>query len=266
MIDTHTHIYLSDFAEEHPTAVADRALEAGVELMILPNIDVGSITPLLRLRELRPEITRAAMGLHPTELGDDFRANLREIERELDCGEYIAIGEVGIDLYWDKSRLSDQKEAFCTQLRWAKECNLPVIIHSRDAFPETVECLEAEKMQEHPVVFHSFTGNEEDFSFLHRHIPGAYFGINGVVTYKSARGLRSTLPLIPADRLLLETDSPYLAPVPHRGKRNESSYLPEVCRMVASVLGRSEAETEALTSANARRLFRLDPPPAANLT
>lgn len=257
MIDTHTHLYVPEFSDCGGAAAVDRALESGVEAMILPNIDVDSIEALRSLHASRPDSTYMAMGLHPTELGDDLSASLSRIEEELFRGGYIAVGEVGIDLHWDTSRLSEQKEAFRTQLRWARRLGLPVIIHSRDAFRDTSECLRAEGMGLHPLVLHSFTGGVDDVRFMRRSVPDAYFGINGVVTYKNAASVREAVVEIGLDRILLETDSPYLAPVPYRGKRNESSYLGAICSRIAETLGVSAAEVEAATDANARALFGL---------
>ena len=240
LIDTHTHLYLPEFlaedgSEEKPDAV-DRALGAGVGHMIFPNVDLTTIAPMKRLASAHPECVSMAMGLHPTEVADDWREALSIVSEELRAGGYIAVGEVGIDLYWD-----------------ATGRGLPVIIHCRNALDETLEVL-----QGHPAVravMHSFGGTPEEARRI-LEAGSYYFGINGILTFK-----RSTLPEaikeIPADRLLLETDAPYLAPVPMRGRRNESAYLVHTAARMAEILGKSPGEIAESTSANAERLFRI---------
>ena len=259
MIDTHTHLYDRAFAAGCTDPMAgccdavDRAVAAGVNMMVLPNVDLESIGPLKALRALRPEVTAAAMGLHPTELGTDWRATLDIIEAELRRGGYCAIGEVGIDLYWDRTYEREQMLAFDAQLALAEEMSLPVIIHCREGLDRTLEVLQGHRGVS--AVFHSFGGPVTDAERI-MSAGDYYFGINGIVTFKNS-GLKSVIPALPSDRILTETDSPYLAPVPHRGKRNESSYIPLIVSAIAEATGKSEAEIGTITTANAQKFFSL---------
>lgn len=254
MIDTHTHIYDSAFdTDGGATAAVDRAVAHGVDMMILPNVDLASVGPIKALHSQRPDATAMAMGLHPTELGEDWRATLAPIEAELRKGACCAVGEVGIDLYWDRSRQREQALAFEAQLTIARELALPVIIHCREGLDLALEVLQG--FADIPAVFHSFGGSVADAERILA-AGDYYFGINGIVTFKNS-GLRATLPAIPSDRLLTETDSPYLAPVPHRGRRNESAYIPLIVSTIAESIGKSAEEVAALTVKNAKKLFSL---------
>lgn len=268
MIDTHTHLYMDAFRKEEPegcAAAVDRAVAAGVELMVLPAVDRESAAEVAELHAARPVRTRTAMGLHPTEVGEDWREELDDITAILEPTMPVAVGEVGIDLYWDDSNLRLQKEAFTAQLLLAARLSLPVIIHCRDGVEECCECIEAAKAQLRaesvgvelpPLVFHSFTGSPDDVRRI-RQTCDPYFGINGVVTFKNSGRLPEAVKEIGIDRLLLETDSPYLAPVPKRGRRNESSYLTYINIKVADILGLAPEETDRLTSRNAKDFFRI---------
>ncbi len=272
MIDTHTHLYMDSFSKEDPkedsgedsggcAAAVDRGVEAGVELMVLPAVDRESAAEVAALHAVRPERTRTAMGLHPTEVGEDWREELDDIVATLTPTSPVAIGEVGIDLYWDDSNLSLQKEAFIAQILLAAKLDLPVIIHCRDGVEVCCECIEAAKAQIEggmlpPLVFHSFTGSPADVKRI-RKVCDPYFGINGVVTFKNAGSLPDAVKEIGIDRLLLETDSPYLAPVPKRGRRNESSFLPYINMKVADILSLSPQETDEATTRNAKAFFRI---------
>ena len=250
LIDTHTHLYLPEFEDGGKEAVT-RAMEAGVEHLVFPNVNEETVEPMRRLAAQFPENVSMAMGLHPTELGDDWQASLARIMKEAKKEEYVAIGEVGMDLYWDKSREQEQMQVFDAQLSLAEELSLPVIIHCREAQPQTLEVL-----QGHPgvrAVFHSFGGTIEDVSEI-RKVGDFYFGINGIVTFKNCN-VRDSLPEITLSRVVLETDSPYLAPVPKRGKRNESAYLPHVAAHIATHLSLPVEEVAAATTANAFALF-----------
>lgn len=253
LIDTHTHLYLPEFDDDRDLAV-NRALEAGVSTMILPNVDLSTIAPMKQLAGLYPDSMRMAMGLHPTEIGLSWRDDLAAIEAEFEKGGYIAIGEIGIDLYWDKTHESRQMQAFEHQVARAVEADLPVIIHCREGLSQVLEVLSGFGDKVHGV-FHSFGGSTADVDRIRR-IGDFYFGINGIVTFKNS-SLRNVLPAIGADRVLLETDAPYLSPVPHRGKRNETAHLVHTAAAVADGLGLgSDALAEATTS-NARTLFNL---------
>lgn len=254
IIDTHTHLYLPEF--ESPEAAVERAVDAGVGHMVFPNVDVGTIAPMLALHERFPVNTSVAMGLHPTEVDDAWAADLARIESALDSrNDFVAIGEIGIDLYWDKTYRKQQREVFARQVEWATARDLPVIIHCRDGLDDVLDVLSSAGRVPRGV-FHSFGGNAEDVGRIRR-IGDFYFGINGIVTFKNSR-LREVLPVIGADRLLLETDAPYLAPVPHRGKRNESAFIVHTAAYVADTLGVSLDEIADITTANACALFNLN--------
>lgn len=254
MIDTHTHIYFSDFNEDIDE-VMKRCKENGVSHLILPNVDEDTVSLVKDFHARYPHVTSMAMGLHPTEVKEGWEEVITRMEEDFQGNDYVAVGEVGMDLYWDSSNIEMQKEAFERQLRLAMKLQLPVIIHSRNAFEETMEVIEKVK-PDVPLIFHSFTGGIKDVRRI-RQGCDPYFGINGVVTYKNASELREALPEIGLKKILLETDSPYLTPVPHRGKRNDSSYLIHIRNKVAETLGATPEETEAVTDENARKIFRL---------
>lgn len=268
MLDTHTHLYMDAFSNDEPdgcTAAVDRAVEAGVEMMVLPAVDRESATEVAMLHNASPDRTRTAMGLHPTEVGEDWREELDDIMALLVPTSPVAIGEVGIDLYWDSSNLELQKEAFVAQILIAHKMGLPVIIHCRDGLEVCCECIRAAKSQIEaednggklpPLVFHSFTGSPEDVRRV-REFCDPWFGINGVVTFKNSGSLPDAVKEIGIDRILLETDSPYLAPVPKRGRRNESSFLPFINSKVAEILSLSPEETDEATTRNAKEFFRI---------
>ena len=258
IVDTHSHLYLPEFDDDDSGAlVVKRALDAGVGKIILPNVDLTTIGPLHKLCDRFPGNLYPAMGLHPTELGDDPEDRLSRIESLFTSPagrRYVAVGEIGMDLYWDKSREKEQAEAFRRQASLAVSLGLPVIIHCREALPQTLEVLGS--LPEVPRgVFHSFTGTDADVDAI-RAVGDFYFGINGIVTFKKST-LPATLPHIGIDRILLETDSPYLAPAPHRGKRNESAYIVNTADAVASALGMTREQVETITTANAINLFSL---------
>lgn len=253
LTDTHSHLYLDDFAPEK-TETVNRALEAGVGKLIFPNVDLTTIAQMRELHASFPDCTYMAMGLHPTEIGENWRDDLSTVGRELDsnAADYIAIGEIGIDLYWDKTYRSEQMEAFSIQVDWAVERNLPVIIHCREGLDEVLEVLSSKEVKPQ-AVFHSFGGTTDDVRRI-RETGDFYFGINGIVTFKNSK-LSEVLPAIGEERIVLETDAPYLAPVPYRGKRNESAYMVATAAKVADIFGKSQEEIAEITSANARRLF-----------
>ena len=252
MIDTHTHIYLEEFDDDRDEVVR-RAREAGVERVILPNVDLTTVPSMQDTHDRYPGYCRMAMGLHPTSVDADYREPLVQTHRLLLAGDYCAVGEIGLDLYWDKTFAREQEEAFAVQTGWAVELDLPVIIHCREAFAAMVALLQSGRVPSFRGVFHSFTGSADEVRTL-RASGDYYFGINGIVTFKNAH-LEEMVREVGIDRLLLETDAPYLAPVPYRGKRNEPSYLPRMAQRIADILGVTVAEVEAATTANAFRLF-----------
>lgn len=260
MVDTHTHIYMPDSFPDGGKTVVERAVDSGVGMMVLPGVDRESVEPMISLYEQFPHNTALAFGLHPTEVEEDWKTELREI---LDRGaEYpmVAIGETGIDLYWEKKYLHRQMDAFGEQIQIAAERGLPVIVHSRDALDETVEVIRNFGSNLPPIVFHSFTAGRKEAERLLENAPEAFFGINGVITFKNAEPLRDAIVNLDIDRIVTETDSPYLAPVPHRGKTNESDNIPYIVKKLAELKGMTEEEMAQATHSNAMRLYpRLAP-------
>lgn len=253
MTDTHTHLYMDNYVGEEVAAVR-RAMEAGVNRMVFPGVSPETYDAMMSLHTQFPENTRVALGLHPTELGEDYMQVLDDMEKKLATGGFAAIGEVGIDLHWDTSTAKAQKKAFARQLEWAKRYGLPVILHCRDGVDETLEVISEAGENLPPLIFHSFTSGVEDVRKI-RKVCDPYFGINGVVTFKNAKDLRAALPEIGIEKMVLETDAPYLAPTPHRGERNESAYIPLIRNQVAQTLDISPDEVEKITDNNAEKLF-----------
>lgn len=252
-IDTHTHLFEPEFAEDRE-AVVQRAVEAGVKTLCLPCITEASLSRMEEMCAGFPGICYPMIGLHPTELGDDYQAVLDRMYKELKGNDsYIAVGEVGLDLYWDVTRKNEQLDAFRQQIEWAAETGLPLAIHSRNAFDDLYKVMDDNRSKGLTGVFHCFSGDAEEARKL-LSFDGFYLGIGGVVTYRKST-LPSVLADVPLERVVLETDSPYLAPVPRRGKRNESSYIPFVAQKLAEIYGCSVDEVAAVTTDNARRLF-----------
>jgi len=252
-IDTHAHIYLSEF-DEDIDAVMSRALKGGVTRVLMPNIDSSTIEAMLALEKKYPTVCRSMIGLHPCSVNESFEQELGKIEKALAGGNFLAIGEIGTDLYWDKSFWEQQKIAFSEQVKLANKVDLPVAIHCRESIDETIELLEKMPISKHKGVFHCFTGTERQGRRIVE--MGYYLGIGGVSTFKSST-LREVLSYFSLENLLLETDSPYLAPVPHRGKRNEPSYLPSVAANLATIYSCSTDEVGEITTGNAKKLFSL---------
>ncbi len=250
-VDSHSHIYSADFSLDRDEVIT-RALEAGVERIVLPNIDSSSIKPLLDLSDTLPGLFFPLVGLHPTSVKEDFRKELQILEYWLGKRKFYGIGEIGIDLYWEKAFLDEQIEAFTTQVGWAKERNFPIVIHVRESFNEVMEQLRKVYTPELRGVFHSFTGNLEEAEQIIE--LGFKIGINGIITFKNS-GLSETIQKIDPQHLLIETDSPWLAPVPHRGKRNECSYILNVAEKIAELHHTSIQNIAAITSRNAKELF-----------
>lgn len=255
MIDTHTHLYTDEFAEDSDAAV-EKAITEGVKLMVFPNIDISSVAPMLALHHRHPDHTRVAVGLHPTEVKPTWRSDLDNIFHAFKGAVPVAIGEIGIDLYWDRTLRREQRDVFAAQIEIAKEHGLPIIIHCREALDDILDVLQAAGATLPETVFHSFTGSVADVAKI-RKVTDPMFGINGVVTFKNARELQEAIPAIGPDRIMLETDSPYLAPVPMRGKRNESAYLTYVLRKVSELLELEPETVEKATDRNATSFFNL---------
>ena len=253
-IDTHSHLYDEAFTSEEDLAVA-RAAEARVTKMILPDIDSTSRNAMFSLAERHPDILFPTLGLHPTSVASNWRDEMDEVEKALPEHRIWAIGEIGIDCYWSKEFLEQQKEVFRLQLEIAHRNSLPVIIHSRESTELIINILKEHKHLELQGIFHAYSGSAETFRELQK-TGDWYIGIGGVLTYKKAT-IAETVKSIPLERIVLETDSPYLTPVPHRGKRNESSYIPHIAEKLALQKNISIAEVAQTTTENAKRLFRL---------
>jgi len=251
MIDTHTHIYLDRFKEDIDL-ILKRAAAVGVERFYLPNIDKESIADLKALAAEHPQIY-PMMGLHPSHVKEDWQEQLAAVWEELDGQtKYFAVGEIGIDLYWDKTFITEQQEAFRRQIRKAKEMHLPIVIHCRDAFEETFEVLEAEADEQLFGIFHCFTGNLEQ---AQRALAlNLKLGIGGVVTFKNG-GLDKVVAELKTEDLVLETDAPFLAPAPFRGKRNEPAYLEQIAQKIAEIHQISKEEVARITTENALKIF-----------
>lgn len=254
MIDTHTHLYSEEFDQDRKETI-ERALNKGVYKFFLPAIDSETHEKMLALESEFPNQIYSMMGLHPCYVKPETWENeLIIIENYLNQRHFPAIGEIGIDLYWDKTTLDIQIKAFEKQIDWAIERDLPIVIHTRESFNETFEVLERKKHQKLRGIFHCFSGNLEqakhaiDLNFI--------LGIGGVVTFKNGK-IDQFLNEIPLEKIVLETDSPYLAPVPHRGKRNESGYLDLVAGKLVDVYGKDFAEIDSITTENALKLFKI---------
>ncbi len=253
MIDTHSHIYSEEFDSDRQEVIR-RAKAIGVERIVLPNVDSESLPRMLVLEAEYPGYCFAAIGLHPTSVKKDYEKELNIVREELKRREYIAIGEIGIDLYWDKTFLEEQIIVFRQQLDWALEYHLPVIIHVRESFTETMNVLACYKNKNLTGVFHSFTGNLDEANEI-INFGGFNLGINGIVTFKNS-GLAETLKNIDPKNIVLETDAPYLTPVPFRGKRNESAYISYVYDKLATIYNLSIEEIDEITTQNALNLFK----------
>ena len=259
MIDTHSHIYERQFDADREEVIL-RARQAGVEYILLPNINAGSIAPMLDMCRRYPGYCFPMLGLHPEDIEENYRQVLADMKAMLEVPDhpYIAIGEIGLDYYWDKSKMKEQDETFHTQIEWAIQYRLPLMIHSRSAHRQLVTTIAEYRHEALSGVFHCFGGSAEEAQELLQ-FPDFMLGIGGVVTYKNSH-LAETLSSVPLERIVLETDSPYLAPVPHRGQRNESAYVAEVLHKVAQIYNVSEQEAEHVTNNNAKRIFqRINP-------
>lgn len=253
LIDTHTHLYAEAFDEDRSEMLA-RAREAGVSAFLLPNIDLDSIDGMMDLVKNNDDCY-SMMGLHPCHVEADYKEVLAKLKSKLDEGGHIAVGEIGIDLYWDKTFLQEQQEALKIQLNWAKEKELPYVIHARDSFDEIFEVMDEVNDDQLKGVFHCFTGDEAQAKKILDY-GNTYLGFGGVLTFKKSH-LRALLPALPKEYLLLETDSPYLAPSPHRGKRNESAYVKLVAQVMADTFEMSLEDLAKQTTSNAKGLFQL---------
>jgi TatD DNase family protein len=255
MIDTHAHIYSSKFDGDRDEVI-ERAFSEGLEYILMPNIDLESIGPMLEV-SAKYKKCLPMMGLHPCSIDDSFEPLLQQVKKELfeSKNEYIAVGEIGIDLYWDKTFLEQQIKAFRVQVEWAKELCLPIVIHARESYNELLNILDEENDDRLTGVFHCFSGNQEEASRILSY-GGFKLGVGGTVTYKKSE-LPSVLKDIDLSHIIIETDAPYLSPRPYRGKRNESSYVKYVVGKLADIYDCSEDHIIANTSRNAKVLFNI---------
>jgi TatD DNase family protein len=253
LIDTHTHLYLPEFDADRDEAV-NRAMSSGVVKMLMPNIDLHSVEQMLSAENRYPDICYPMIGLHPTSVKDDYNSQIDKLENLVTKHKFVAIGEIGIDLYWDKTLVEEQVIAFRRQIAFAIEKGLPVVIHSRESFPQVFSVLDEFEGKGLQGVFHAFSGSIKDAEKATG--MGLKLGIGGIVTFKNS-GLDKIVKETGPENLILETDSPYLAPVPHRGKRNESSYICIINKKLAEIFGMSEEEVASITFASATGLFHL---------
>ncbi len=251
LTDTHTHLYSEQFTADR-AAVIERSIKAGVTRFFIPAIDSEYTQSMLDLEDAYPENVFLMMGLHPTHVKDNVEEELTLVKEWLDKRKFYAVGEIGMDLYWDRTFVKEQQYAFQTQIQWAKEKNLPINIHCRDAFEEVFEILEKEKSTALFGIFHCFTGTLEQAKKAISY--GMKLGIGGVVTFKNGK-IDQFLKEIPLSEIVLETDAPYLAPTPFRGKRNESSYLTHVAQKLAVIYDLSWEEIAKITTENSKAVF-----------
>ena len=254
LIDSHSHLFLEEFAEDLPQ-VMERACDAGVTHIFMPNIDSTTLEPLLRVCRAYEGYCYPMIGLHPTSVNADYEKELKVVAEELNGpNDYVAIGEIGMDVYWDKTFLKEQQSALDRQIGWALEHDLPVVLHCREAFGYIYNVLKPYGNTSLRGIFHSFTGTREEADILVEEFPNFRIGVNGVVTFKKS-ALPEVLRRVPLERIVLETDSPYLTPVPNRGTRTESAYVKDTLLKVAEVYGDSPENVARITSENALKVF-----------
>jgi len=253
LIDTHTHLYLDNFDADRDETI-NNAIDNGVGKMLLPAIDSTTYDAMMHLRNKYPGNCFSMIGLHPTSVKDNYETEMDLVENELEKGGFVGIGEIGIDLYWDNTYFEEQKDAFRRQLKLAKKYRLPVAIHTRDSFNEIYPIIKDESDEELRGVFHCFTGTVEESQKIID--LGFKMGIGGIITFKNS-GLDKVVETIPIEYLLLETDSPFLTPMPYRGKRNQSAYLTYIAEKIAKVKSISVEEVAEITTKNTKELFRL---------
>lgn len=251
LIDTHCHLYSTEFGTESQEII-NRARSVGIQKFYLPAIDSEVIDAMLSLEAANPGVCYAMMGLHPCSVNDQVTDELNLVKEWLDKRSFVAVGEIGLDFYWDKTYAEQQRMAFVLQMEWALERNLPIVIHTRNAMQETIDLVKPFAAKGLKGIFHCFSGSYESA----KQIVGMDFmlGIGGVLTYKNA-GLPEALDKIGLEHMVLETDAPYLSPVPYRGKRNESSYMIEVAKKLAEVKKVTLEEIATITTANAQKIF-----------
>ncbi|MBT3302160.1 MAG: TatD family hydrolase [Bacteroidetes bacterium] len=252
-IDTHTHLFLEEFNHDRKEAV-QRAIDVGVNQLILPNVDSETLPALKKMVNDFPAICHPLFGLHPGSVKENFKEELAIVREHLNDERCIGIGEIGLDFYWDDTFRKEQFEAFDTQIKWAAEKNLPIVIHLRNSYQEVIDIVRSNLQLGIKGVFHCFTGTKEEATEIIE--MGFLLGIGGIVTFKNS-GLSETLKHIDPANLVIETDSPYLAPVPFRGKRNESSYIVKVVEKLAEIYQLTKEEVAEITTTSAKNLFQI---------
>ena len=249
--DSHTHLYLKEFNHDLDIVIKN-AINKQVTRFLLPNIDINTISPMLNLCKKNPKMFFPMIGLHPCSVSKNFLKNLEELNQYIDKFPFIGIGEIGIDLYWDQTHLQEQEDAFKIQINWAKKYNLPIIIHSRNSFKEIYNILKKEKSEQTTGIFHCFSGtHKEALEIIEM---GFYLGIGGVLTFKNSN-LFEVIKKIDLNHIVLETDAPYLAPHPMRGKRNEPQFLPLIAHQIAKIKNTSIELVSKITNQNIDNLF-----------
>ncbi len=252
LTDTHSHIYLEDFNEDIKEVI-DRAQQSGITKILMPNIDVDSIGAMHRLADCYPDLCFPMMGLHPTSVQSNYKETLQVLFPYFKQRKYVAVGEIGIDLYWDKTLLKEQIVAFEEQLRWSIDLQLPVVIHNRESFSYVMESIHKVGAQHLHGVFHSFGGTQDELSEILK-LENFYVSLNGVLTFKNSH-ISEVIKSCPLDRILVETDAPYLTPVPWRGKRNEPAYIWKTVEKLAETFGKEVSGIAEICSKNTNRLF-----------
>jgi TatD DNase family protein len=254
LIDTHSHLYEDSFLPDWEEVIA-RCQLAAVNKILLPNVDRSTILPMQEAVKKNPDLLIPMMGLHPCSVKENYLEEMSVIKQELYSGKFVAVGEIGIDLYWDKSFAKEQEEVFLTQVQWANELNLPISIHSRESTRIIIDILKTQLDCKNKGIFHCFSGSLEEAKEIID--MGYYLGIGGVITFKNSQ-LPNIVSVVGMDRIVLETDSPYLAPMPHRGKRNESSYTSLVALKLADIFHLSLEQVSEKTTHNAISIFKID--------
>ena len=253
-VDTHTHIYLEDFDNDRKFII-EEGYRLNVKKLFLPNIDLNTIENVIEISNKYKNICYPMVGLHPCSVKQNFRAELKVLKSYIKKINPIAIGETGLDLYWDKSTINEQIAAFKEQIKWAKEFNLPIVIHARNSYKEIFNVLDILNNEKLNGIFHCFSSNLNDAEHILKY-GGFKLGIGGIVTFKNS-GLDEILEKIPLKNIVLETDSPYLSPTPFRGKRNKSSYIPLIAKKISEIYKRELSEIEKITTKNALEIFKL---------
>lgn len=252
-VDTHTHLYDDRLTESKQDEMIRRAFDAGVRKLYMPNCDQHTIAGMMRIAGAFPGQCLPMMGLHPTYVKEDFESELAIVREWLDKSSFAAVGEIGLDYYWDKTFVAEQKASFARQIDWALEKGLPIVIHSREATQDCIEIVRQKQNGSLRGIFHCFSGSMDEAEQIIA--LNFQLGIGGIITYKSNRELQDVVSRVPIESIVLETDAPYLSPVPYRGKRNESGYIPFIAEKVAELRGMSIEELGAATSATAAKLF-----------